>query len=231
MVAPLDGMGDLVGRLERRLEQRLGRRFWRGVRAESLPDAPNVMLAVPAYVAAELLDTESPDLSQQLRDIEYTPMVSVTVFVSRSALRRPISGVGALVAAREGNKCLGILFNSSSFDRRVADESRFASLTVLLGGTSQPEWVSASDEEIKLAASEELTKLLGLKGDPLQIVINRWPRAIPQYCIRLPGVWQTARETWCGRPGHLLFGNYTGQVSLRGMIESAAVLAGEESPL
>lgn len=34
-----------------------------------------------------------------------------------------------------------------------------------------------------------------------------------------------ARETWCAAPGRMLFGNYTGQVSLRAMIESAAALS------
>ena len=56
----------------------------------------------------------------------------------------------------------------------------------------------------------------------MELVINRWRRAIPQYSTALPNVWRTARETWCAEPGRILFGNYTGQVSLRGMIESAA---------
>jgi hypothetical protein len=38
----------------------------------------------------------------------------------------------------------------------------------------------------------------------------------------LARVWERARETWCATPGRLLFGNYAGQVSLRGMIEAAA---------
>jgi hypothetical protein len=33
-----------------------------------------------------------------------------------------------------------------------------------------------------------------------------------------------ADETWCVAPGRILFGNYRGQVSLRGMIESSAEL-------
>jgi hypothetical protein len=61
-----------------------------------------------------------------------------------------------------------------------------------------------------------------VRGEPAELVISRWPRSIPQYSAALPAVWQTARETWCAAPGRLLFGNYTGQVSLRGMIERAA---------
>src|SRR5207253_2114783 len=92
MVAPIHGMGDLVERLEKRLEQNLGDRFRKGVRVDVLPDAPNVLLAVPAYAAADLLGVESPVLSNKLREIEYTPLVSVTAFVSRSSFTKPIKG-------------------------------------------------------------------------------------------------------------------------------------------
>lgn len=222
MVAPKYGMGDLAGRMEKHLEQRLGDRFKKGVDLKTLPDAPNVVLTTPAFISAELLREESPTLSRRLQEVRYTPIVSVTAFVSLDSLTRPLSGVGALVPECEGRHCLGILFNSSSFEGRVTDESRYASFTVLLGGSSQPHWVTATDDEITKAVKEELSSLLGIGGEPLQLVINRWPRAIPQYSTELPQIWQHARETWCARQGRVLFGNYTGQVSLRGMIEGAA---------
>lgn len=225
MVAPLHGMGSVAARLEKHLEQRLGMRFKKGVSIESLPDAPNIVLATPAAVAGALLSSEAPALSQSLEKVRYTPLVSVTAYVHRDCFTRPVSGVGVLVPECEGRACLGILFNSSSFAGRVFDETRHASFTILLGGSSQPRWVTATDEEIALAVQDELNALLGIEGEPLELVINRWPRAIPQYSAALPSVWQQARETWCARPGRILFGNYTGQVSLRGMIESAAAIS------
>lgn len=224
MVAPRNGMSDLVEKLERQLEQRLGERFRRGVRVDALPDAPNLIIATPAYTAANLLATEAPELSRSLQEIKYTPLVTVTAFISRASFSREVKGVGALVPASEGRKCLGVLFTSSSFEHRVFDESRYASFTILLGGTAQPQWVAASDEEIRWAVREELAKLLGINGEPLELIITRWPRAIPQYSIELPKVWNAARESWCAQTGKILFGNYTGQVSLRGMIEGATTL-------
>jgi protoporphyrinogen/coproporphyrinogen III oxidase len=225
MVAPLLGMGALTGSLERALEQSLGARFRRGVRVDEMPDAPNVVLATPARAAAELLQPQAPELSRLLREVRYTPIVSVTAFVERSSFTRPVEGVGVLVPAREDRRCLGILFNSSAFAGRVRDESRHASFTILLGGTSQPGWVNATDESVAEAVRIELEELLGIRGKPLQLVINHWPRAIPQYSTALPAVWQTARETWCAAPGRIIFGNYAGQVSLRGMIEKTRAMA------
>lgn len=222
-VAPRFGMGDLVAKLDEHLQRSLGNRFRKGERVTVLPSTGNIVIATPAHAAAGLIEAESPELAMKLRGVRYTPIVSVTVFVERSAFTRPVEGVGALMPSCEDRNCLGILFNSSSFQDRVTDESKLASFTVMMGGTSQPEWLDANDSEIEQAISKELSSLLGVK-QVQRLVIHRWSAALPQYGSDLPAVWQKARETWCATPGRILFGNYAGQISLRGMIESAANL-------
>ena len=222
-VAPRFGMGDLVAKLEQRLERRLGPRFRKDAEVTELPTAGNVIVSTPAGAAARLIEVESPELANKLRSVRYTPIISVTVFVDRSAFTRQVEGVGVLMPACEDRQCLGILFNSSSFQDRVTDESRFASFTVMMGGTAQPEWLLATDENVKEAIEGELKSLLGITRIE-RLVIHRWPAALPQYGSDLPAVWQFARDTWCATPGRILFGNYTGQISLRGMIESSAKL-------
>ncbi|HET9478171.1 MAG TPA: protoporphyrinogen oxidase [Pyrinomonadaceae bacterium] len=221
--APRFGMGDLVQRLEQRLEKRLGSRFHKGEKVDQLPEAANVIVATPAYAAARLIRPASDTLADKLAEVRYTPIVSVTVFVDRRSFTRPLHGVGVLMPAREETKSLGILFNSSSFAHRVADESRFASFTVMMGGTAQPHWLTASDDEISQAIKLELSAVLGIR-EPLETAIHRWPAALPQYSVNLRDVWACARESWCAIPGRILFGNYTGQISLRGMIETSATL-------
>ena len=221
---PKFGMSDLVGRLEKELEKRLGSRFRKGERINIIPTSANVIIATPAHQAAQLLAETSPKLCAKLSDVKYTPIVSVTVFVKRASFARPIEGVGVLMPACEERGSLGMLFNSSAYGGRVTDEAHHASFTVMMGGTSQRELLSASDEEIAHTIKKELSVVLGISGEPLEMVVHRWPRALPQYSAELPDVWREARETWCATPGRLLFGNYTGQISLRGMIESAAEL-------
>ena len=178
---------------------------------------------MPAPAAAGLLQPLVPQLAEQLRTIRYTPIVSVTTFVERSAFTHPVNGVGVLMPSREETKSLGMLFNSSSFGDRVRDENRLASFTVMLGGTAHSEWLNASDAEIRQAIKFELFAFLGIR-EPYCTVIHRWPKALPQYSVDLPAVWQKARDSWCIIPGRLLSGNYTGQISLRGMIEDAVAL-------
>jgi oxygen-dependent protoporphyrinogen oxidase len=225
-VAPQLGMGELVSRLERRLARKLGSRFRRNETVCDVPDAPNVIIATPAYAAAKILKDVEPGLAAKLQSVNYTPIVSVTVFVARESFTRRVRGTGVLMPACEDRKSLGILFNSSSFDYRVSDDARFASFTVMMGGTAQPQWLEADDDEIRQAIKLELSEVLGIH-QPLTALIHRWPAALPQYSSALPTVWQHARDTWCATPGRMLFGNYTGQISLRGMIESAAELGRE----
>ena len=69
----------------------------------------------------------------------------------------------------------------------------------------------------------DLDLLFDVRGNPLDYVIFRWPRAIPLYSPELYRHWfeleRLLKEEY---PHRQLFGNYTGQVSIRGMCEAAA---------
>jgi hypothetical protein len=74
---------------------------------------------------------------------------------------------------------------------------------------------------LKALVEKDLSFLLG-PIEIMHLVICRQFQAIPYYNDDLLDLWKVAEEGWCLKPGHLLFGNYTGQVSLRGMIESVS---------
>ena len=86
-----------------------------------------------------------PVLATQLRRVEYTPLVSVTAFVERSAMAHEVNGVGVLIPAVEKRSCLGILF-SSRLSGRVTNEAKHASFTLMMGGSADRGWVNADDE-------------------------------------------------------------------------------------
>lgn len=231
MMAPLGGMAVLTGALERELRQRLGERFRLREKLTTLPAGAgagataNIALCVPAPVAAQLLKAADPGLASALGRVRYAPLVCVTAFVSRKLMRRPIEGVGVLMPRKEARGCLGILFNSSAFPERAEHEGEIASFTVMLGGTQDAEVLKISDNALRDRVAHELREVFGCVDDPLSLTIARWPAAVPVYSPDLPPIWEQARRSWCATPGHILFGNYTGQVSLRGMIESVSELS------
>jgi oxygen-dependent protoporphyrinogen oxidase len=221
MVTARDGMESLVRALEKRLRERLGSRFQLGVQVDQLPDAPNVVVCTPAGRAAALLASPSPDAARALEAVRYAPLVSVTVFAgSEKFLQGAPRGVGVLVPENQRDrKCLGILFNSSAFPGRVSSPD-LSSFTVMLGGSSAPEWAQKSEDEIRETVTAELQAMLGLQGQPEYQQVTCWERAIPVYAPSLLSVWKALRTTLGQRPGRVLFGNYTGQVSVRGLIET-----------
>ena len=226
MVAPQRGMSSIIEKLSADLKTRLGDRLVLGVPVHDLASmgGENLILTVPAYRAANLLEKDDPELALALSEVTYTAIISVTVFVSKKDLETQPLGVGVLMPQKENRKCLGILFNSSSFEGRVFDENRDLSLTVMLGGSTSPEIVGLRDEEIMSRVQCELDSLFHLKKSPEKYFIHRWIRGIPLYDSRLEAAWNAAQRGWCSSAGRILFGNYTGKVSLRGMIESVETI-------
>jgi len=219
VMTPKEGMGALIKTLTQKLENTPNVTFHLGENIESLErfaDAPNVILTAPAYVAGALIGHEG------LAHHPYAPLIAATVFVTKDP-KFP-DGIGVLHARNSGRHSLGVLYNSSTFPGRTRRDD-VASFTVMMGGLSDPDLLNSSDDQIRHMCSQELRDLIGLSSEPLHNEIARWTRAIPVYSPALPRLWRElqdpAHKGWCATKGHVLFGNYTGDVSLRGMIETA----------
>jgi oxygen-dependent protoporphyrinogen oxidase len=220
MMAPGAGMEEVIRALEKNLREKLGDRFKLGTEIRELPTGKNIVLAVPADSAAKLLAQQDPELSNALKLIRYVPLVSVTVFVRKEYLLNIPKGVGVLFPEEENMNCLGILFNSSAFPSRVNDVNQVISLTALLGGSENSQALKLSDSEVIQKIECDVNQVFGLRGKISSYQIHRWEKAIPIYDQTLIDTWSVAKRGWGSISGHVLFGNYTGQVSIRGMIET-----------
>jgi len=218
MAAPANGMGAFVNALASHVKARLGSRLHLNEHLSDLSEDENIVLCVPAHDAGHLIKKIDPQSHIALSKTRYAPLVTCTVFIRKSAHRAP-KGVGFLVPPKEGRSILGVLFNSSSFLGRVLDEEQFSSYTVMLGGSLSPHWIQASDKQISEAVTSEFKYFFSLKGELEEIRIRRWQQAIPVYGSELVATWRRLETGWCNQHGHIIFGNYAGQVSLRGMIE------------
>jgi protoporphyrinogen/coproporphyrinogen III oxidase len=220
IMAPALGMSALTHALEDSLFKSLGNRFQKGVFVQQLPSAPNVVLCTPAYAAAQILSLHDSYLSQALQNISYTSLTSTTFFVSKT-IRRPF-GTGVLVPSEENRKILGILFNSDAWSGRVHldYEDQIESFSAIARNSLNTESFSNLEE-----VQSELKSILGLRSSPLHRESHRSPKAIPQYDAFILRAWDCAKRGWCSKPGRILFGNYTGEVSLRGMIETSFIFS------
>ena len=216
MMVPELGMQSLVDRLYQELK------------SDILINAPiadlkeinstNVIITTPASITAKLLNSLDPQSSRLLSEIKYSPLISVTAFyLDEHFLDQPPQGVGVLIPRNEGFRILGVLFNSSTFEKRA--NYPHVSLTIMMGGTTDPDIIFKSDSEITQMVNQEIRKLLNATESPTFIKINRWEKAIPIYSNSLAMAQASLADGFCSKPGNIIFNNFSKEVSIRGMIE------------
>lgn len=143
--------------------------------------AKNVVVATPANNAADITKTLSQKLSDVLARIKYAPISVVCSGYDRSQVTNPLDGFGFLVPAKEKRHILGSIWTSSIFKNRAPEgKIQFRSM---IGGDGNHESMNLSDGQLLEQVNEDLSRLLGIKGDPEQVEIYRWQHGIPQYHI------------------------------------------------
>lgn len=212
------GMGSLMGALARHLDGAI--RYQTDAASVWRADVPSV-ICLPAYQAARLFDGHV--LGKCLSDIRYLPMISVTLFVPQKNLPLLLPGFGCVVPRKEGLATLGVLFNHHIFEGRAVSPD-MASLTVILrgDGLANRELFSLSDEHLLAHIYGELKTLFGMNADPLHTLIHRWERGLPLYEVALQKKWTMMHNLLLKDFPHTrLLGNYTGQISLRGICNAS----------
>ncbi len=139
----------------------------------------SVIIATPAYAAANLIESVDAQAAAALRGIPYAPVAVVHLGFRRSQLSRELCGFGVLAPSSEQRQFLGILWTSSIFPH-VAPPDRVLT-TTLSGGAIRPELVDQSDEALIEAAIRDHQQLLGINGQPILTHVTRWRHAIAQY--------------------------------------------------
>jgi len=184
----------------------------------------SVVLAVPAWIAAGLMEPLSAVAAQALAAIPYPPLAVVHSAYPRGAVAHPLDGFGMLVPEREDRRILGTLFSSTLFPGR-APEGRHL-LTTFIGGTRQPALARLDEAEITAIAQAEHAALLGTSAKPEFARVRRWARAIPQYNIGHAARISRLEQAEHALPGLFFCANYRGGVSVGDCIKSADRTAG-----
>jgi protoporphyrinogen/coproporphyrinogen III oxidase len=194
----------------------------RGSAGELVADA--VVLALPAYGAAEACGHLDAPAGDALRAIPYAPVAIVHLGFLRDDVAHPADGFGYLVPPGERRPLLGALFPSSLFPGRAPDGSVL--LTALLGGATRPELVALSDAALVDLALSELRTTLGVHGAPRLARVVRHERAIPQYTLGHRERVAAVEAAEARLPGLFFAGNAYRGISFVDCLHNAAPLAG-----
>jgi protoporphyrinogen/coproporphyrinogen III oxidase len=147
----------------------------------SIVEADELIVATPAYAAAEMLRGVAPVLSDRLDTIEYASSVTITLVYPRSAISRPLDSTGYVVPRIENRPVLACTFASAKFAGRAPDSH--AMFRLFLGGANRGEFSETPEADLIGIARCEMHEVLGISVAPSFVRINRFKRAMPQYIV------------------------------------------------
>lgn len=140
-------------------------------------EADAVCLALPAYVAAKLLENVNSRLASQLKAIRYASTATINLAYPRAAIAHPLNGFGFVVPFIEKRSLIACTFSSVKFSGRAPEDHVL--LRAFAGGALQPEIFALDDLEPRIEA--DLRELLGINQKPIFTETARWERSMPQY--------------------------------------------------
>lgn len=183
----------------------------------------NLVLATPAYVSANILENQMPKLANELKAIEYVPMVIVHLAISLSDLVKKLYGFGVLIPRSEGIRVLGTIWNSCLFPNRAPKDKIL--LTNFIGGAHDSEAINLTESELTQILGEELKKILSIKKAPNLVSVYKYQKAIPQYNLGHISRLRVIESELKNQPNLYLTGNYLKGVSVPDCVSRGKQLA------
>jgi len=170
----------LLGASVRSILRRDGAYLLRGEGVEIT--AETVIVAAPAYAAAEMLGELAPEAVEPLRSIPTAPItVVMDSYAGALVFGRPVSGFGFLVPGVEPLGILGCLYCHDIFPGQAPEDHLL--LRTMLGGARDPASLDLDDDAVRDRVDTVLARVFGRRAAPERSWIIRHPRGIAQYTL------------------------------------------------
>ncbi|HXF73870.1 MAG TPA: FAD-dependent oxidoreductase, partial [Actinomycetota bacterium] len=140
--------------------------------------ADAVVLATPAFVAADLLEGLAPAAAAGLRRIPYVSTGVLALLYPEGTGER-LPRASGFVVPRGRAAILACTFVSRKWPSEAFGDR--AVLRCFLGGAGAEDLLEVEDAEIVEGVCRQLAAVLDLPPAPEAWALVRWPRAMPQY--------------------------------------------------
>ncbi|MDH3683545.1 MAG: protoporphyrinogen oxidase, partial [Acidimicrobiia bacterium] len=144
-----------------------------------LPPADAVILATPAFVAAELLAETCQPAAERLATIEYASVAQATIELPTEAVGCELDASGILFPRVEGTMITACTWLSAKWAHYRRPDSVLLRLTSGRFGDDRP--AQLDDDELTTTLLAELGAVVPITGPPSATRVVRWDRAFPQY--------------------------------------------------
>ncbi|HEX2056366.1 MAG TPA: protoporphyrinogen oxidase, partial [Nitrospiraceae bacterium] len=143
--------------------------------------ADGLIVAIPAYGAADLVRPLSPAAAGLLEQIPYASTATVSLVYDAHEMRTRLEGSGFVVPRIEGRELLAATWTSLKWPHRAS--SRDVSIRCYVGGVGREAVLRRDDDSLVGCIREELRAMAGITAMPRYVEVNRWERAMPQYLL------------------------------------------------
>jgi oxygen-dependent protoporphyrinogen oxidase len=182
-------------------------------------EAQAVVIATPAFAAANIVAGFDPSLAKALDSVAYANIAVVCTAFPREAVGHDLDGFGFLIPRTQGKRILGCLWTSSIFPHQAP--SGHVLLRTMVGGFTDPDAVDLSDGEFVDLLKRELHPLLRINGELELLRVYRHHRGIPQYLLHHRQTLEAIEAAEAAHGGLVLAGNAYRGVGLNDCVVSA----------
>jgi len=143
--------------------------------------AERVILAVPAPVAARLVEHVDRALGDELRGIPFVSTGTVSLGYAPGALRQPLPGYGFLSPRAAGGAIVAGTWTSNKFPGRAPTGATL--VRFFIGRAGAERTLEQPDDVLIHLARSELARIAGVSATPVLARVFRWPQSMPQYVV------------------------------------------------
>jgi oxygen-dependent protoporphyrinogen oxidase len=156
------------------------RRIWHiPAGADGTTPADGIIIATPAYSAAEMISSLAPAAAAALKNMPYASTATVSLAFRQADFPRPPDSFGFVVPAVEKRKLVACTFSSLKYPGRAPEGTIL--LRAFVGGRLQPELFNDDDPVMVRNVRAELAALLGVTAEPILSRVWRHASSMPQY--------------------------------------------------
>jgi oxygen-dependent protoporphyrinogen oxidase len=139
-----------------------------------------VILATPANVSAQLVQSVAPESAEKLATIEHVHIGTISLVFRESEVQPKVDIQGLMIPRREKRAIDAVTWTSRKTHRSAPDG--YALFRVFFGGAS-PEVAEMDDEELLSVVRSELKDLLAIDAEPIEYRVFRWLNSYPQAAV------------------------------------------------
>jgi len=181
-----------------------------------------ILSTVPSFIAGNLFEKFDERFKFHCDAIYYPPVLVYFLAYNKKEVGQPLDGFGFLIPEKENKSFLGALWSSVIFPYRAKDD--YATFTLFIGGSRNPEFVKEEREILLSRVRKEFEEIMQITGQPVYSSTRFWEKAIPQYNIGYIEHERFFDEFEKQNPGLFISGNFRGGISVGDCIKNSELV-------